>query len=574
MFYQRQQAEQFGEREAEHLKEENADNVEANAGVQDLQTRPKLPSHFVTRDHSIPADVYRFLYSAQTMVHKYPGLSGIFRPGTGIHHDPYDRKGRLFGFDLFSNFGDLGKFFGLPDLNLEGGLSGGNLNLAGGLSGSGLDLGADVSAGKDHVDANVNILGEETSNLIQNILNPGTTNGKNKKGEKKNRMGGIEPCSNADGICQRDRSCGSDGRNIGRCANCVGCGHCCTYEYDDQATTNETIVFFQSPMYPSTRRDSMASSLSIEIRKDVTQVLIEFEDFEMPIGPGPDCLDNDYVEIVSPFDPKGVFGPGNNKLCGLNSGQHIYLTVRPGDLLVLKAVTSGVGFVPLSTSPGANVPFSSGANAYRFRIKVTQIITEYLSNSKFRDGRSSYLDVTTDIPDYYERLKAPRGCLQYFTDTEGTIESFNYDGTARFPNNLKYSICFRTPLNNCGISLQALRFGIGVGNFDCRTGRNQVDAVSDEQCCTFETESAIEKYIGVDGTSDGRTTNSGFATNQLRYFFCGRNFGRTNFVVSSRKGFARVQVFSDENTVASNSLGGNNRDTGFKIKYELNTGIC
>merc|ERR1712180_312712 len=72
-----------------------------------MGSRPKLPSHYVTRDHSIPADVYRFLYNAQTMVQRYPALGGIFREGTGIQHDPYDRQARLFGFNFGLDFGAL-----------------------------------------------------------------------------------------------------------------------------------------------------------------------------------------------------------------------------------------------------------------------------------------------------------------------------------------------------------------------------------------------------------------------------------------------------------------------------------
>jgi len=660
MFYSRQQTgDNFGERKVvdhrERLvvkqKEKNTDNVDVNAHLRDRQTRPKLPSHYVTKDHSIPADVYRFLYNAQTMVQRYPALGGIFREGTGIQHDPHDRQARLFGFNFGLDFGALGKLtqtlFGLPDFSVEGGLEGGldggldsilgggggatgNANLGVGVGDTqfNVDAGIDGSAGI-FGDASADVLAEETTNVIQHILNPGSQAKNKKTGKKKRRISSIEPCSNADGICQRDQSCGRDGRNIGRCTNCVGCGYCCTYEFEDQATTNETIVFFQSPMYPSTRRNSMASSLSIEIRKDVTQVLIEFEDFEMPIGTGPSCLPNDYIEIISPFSPNGVLGPGNNKLCGINTGQHLYLTVRPGDLLVLKAVTSGVGFVPLSTSPGLLARrFGSGANAYRFRIKVIQIIDELSSLSSkranARDGRAVFTEITGDIPEYYERLRAPRGCLQYYTDTEGTIESFNYDGTALFPNNLKYSICFRTPLNNCGISLQALRFGIGAGNAACADG---AAAVADgQQCCTQDASSTIEKYLGVDSTSNGVIASTGFATNQLRYFFCGSKLGETNFVVSSRKGFTRLQVFSDGNTVAAVAAGAGagsagagagsagagagsagaganstvpvanstvpvanstvpvdgsedgaaavRTDIGFKIKYELNTGIC
>merc|ERR1711962_950713 len=90
MFYRRQQTgDEYGERKVVgqrertvvQQKEPNTDNV----------------------------DVYRFLYNAQTMVQRYPALGGIFRDGTGIQHDPYDRQARLFGFNFGLDFGALGK---------------------------------------------------------------------------------------------------------------------------------------------------------------------------------------------------------------------------------------------------------------------------------------------------------------------------------------------------------------------------------------------------------------------------------------------------------------------------------
>jgi len=41
------------------------------------------------------------------------------------------------------------------------------------------------------------------------------------------------------------------------------------------------------------------------------------------------------------------------------------------------------------------------------------------------------------------RLRAPAGCLQYFTEPRGTIDSWNYDGTSLFGPNYDYTICFK-----------------------------------------------------------------------------------------------------------------------------------
>merc|ERR1740128_674064 len=160
--------------------------------------------------------------------------------------------------------------------------------------------------------------------------------------KKKAQMKGVEPCGNGDGTCEGSDKCFLDrGESIGKCMNCIQCSTCCKYAYEDQAMSNKTNSFFQSPGYPNTRRDSYSSSLTLEIRHDVEQVLIEFIDFEMPISPY-GCTDIDFFEIISAHDPDGVLGPGNSKFCGLNTDQHLYLDVQGGDLLILKAVTSGV----------------------------------------------------------------------------------------------------------------------------------------------------------------------------------------------------------------------------------------
>merc|ERR1711962_1039203 len=185
MFYTRHQTgDEYGERKVVGQrertivkeKEPNTDNADVNAHLRERQSRPKLPSHYVTRDHSIPADVYRFLYNAQTMVQRYPALGGIFREGTGIQHDPYDRQARLFGFNFGLDFGALGKLtqtlFGLPDFSVEGGLDGGLGGIIGGGGGGGgnVNLGVGVGNTRVNVDAGIDgsagILGDNSANVL------------------------------------------------------------------------------------------------------------------------------------------------------------------------------------------------------------------------------------------------------------------------------------------------------------------------------------------------------------------------------------------------------------------------
>lgn len=49
-------------------------------------------------------------------------------------------------------------------------------------------------------------------------------------------------------------------------------------------------------------------------------------------------------------------------------------------------------------------------------------------------------------------LIAPDGCLQYYPDRSGIIESFNYNrGLGPYTGNLHYSTCFRRGNDVCGI---------------------------------------------------------------------------------------------------------------------------
>merc|ERR1719339_44932 len=309
------------------------------------------------------------------------------------------------------------------------------------------------------------------------------------------------------------------------------CSACCKYAYEDQAMSNKTISFFQSPGYPDTRRDSYSSSLTLEIRHDVEQVLIEFIDFEMPIS------------------PDGVLGPGNSRFCGLNTDQHLYLDVKGGDLLIFKAVTSGVGFVPLAVGPdgvdyydeaGSFVdvdeptrydeygkPYGHGDHSYRFQVKITQILHKapyrYLSQKGSGKGGASgntlkignddyasgYIQLQSDIPDYYRKLAAPRGCKQYYKDQSGTVESFNFDSNSRMPNNLDYSICFRVPEKSCGLSLSALKFDIPAWNPESRPPAAASHAVL-QVCSTSRMSTAPCPSTASTGPSSASRSSSGW----------------------------------------------------------------
>lgn len=70
--------------------------------------------------------------------------------------------------------------------------------------------------------------------------------------------------------------------------------------------------------------------------------------------------------------------------------------------------------------------------------------------------------VTDEIPSADAYWVAPMGCLQYFPDSSGTIESFNFaNGNGVYMGNMKYSICFRKTSPN-----QQLRWVVSVSLSD------------------------------------------------------------------------------------------------------------
>ena len=100
--------------------------------------------------------------------------------------------------------------------------------------------------------------------------------------------------------------------------------------------------------------------MTINIKAEVCQVRLDFIDFEMAVPLDGTCAQVDNLEIINTAQPVGVLGPGSSRFCGLNSGQHVYLPVKDGGILILKATTSGVNTVPLAT----NTRFS-GDTAFR-----------------------------------------------------------------------------------------------------------------------------------------------------------------------------------------------------------------
>eukprot|EP00092_Neocalanus_flemingeri_P042236 GFUD01046096.1.p1 GENE.GFUD01046096.1~~GFUD01046096.1.p1 ORF type:complete len:583 (-),score=84.94 GFUD01046096.1:104-1852(-) len=394
----------------------------------------------------------------------------------------------------------------------------------------------------------------------------------------------YEPCRGGEGLCTSAQECknigGVQGKSIGKCGNCVGCSVCCQFMTGCQGITDKMITYFQSPGYPRTDRSNEACSLTLNVRDEVCQVRLDFIDFEMAAPQAGSCSGVDNFEIINTAQPGGVFGPGQSKMCGLNKGQHVYMPVKPGNILIMRATTSGVRNIPLARTDGTNRGLS-GDTAFRWNARVTQIPCEAPGA---RGGRSLMKDLpdirsARRIPSHYRKLLAPDGCRQYFQESRGRLQSFNYDGKSEVLLNQNYAICLKRPARSCGMTLKALGFSLpaSAGCLPGNVPAETVDGVCSLCCTSTEGDSPGVNYLGVSGYSDGASVmtpiGQNYAVNQDRYFFCGSKLGVTNLIVTRTKGplLLRVRTAGKYWEEWSCPPGG---CLGFLMNYDVDTGTC
>ncbi|XP_011294130.2 uncharacterized protein LOC101889317 [Musca domestica] len=226
-----------------------------------------------------------------------------------------------------------------------------------------------------------------------------------------------------EGTCYHELEC----KNLGgipteRCAD--GAGVCCIFLTGCGDTTDQSVVYFESPNYPHPFRESMICVLIVNVRKNVQQLRLDFLMFELNRPIDGDCEEDQFV----------VSGQNINfevpVLCGINTGHLMYVHVgHSPDRKVYLSIF-------------AKVPTGSRS----FNLKITQL----------------------------EDNLAPDGCLQYYTDMEGIVKSFNYDieGTvvdnklATYLNNLNYVICLERGKNTCSVNYVMEQIGSSSEQLD------------------------------------------------------------------------------------------------------------
>merc|ERR1739844_80560 len=108
---------------------------------------------------------------------------------------------------------------------------------------------------------------------------------------------------------------------MGCCQSVVGCGQ--TFPEDTH------MGYFRNPNWPKSDKGSLSCNIVVKILPKVCQLRIDFLDFELP-APDVDkceCSSNNCMFPHSPQKPLGILGKTDTGLCGLNTGQHMYIPV-------------------------------------------------------------------------------------------------------------------------------------------------------------------------------------------------------------------------------------------------------
>jgi len=294
------------------------------------------------------------------------------------------------------------------------------------------------------------------------------------------------------GTCYTASECTANGgQDKGPCAS--GFGVCCVAVVDPCDTNvrlNNSYIVNRG--FPGTVQDSgntdcasergldrqigLTSTYTInKAASDIVQVRIDFIYLELSAPAMGDC-NNDTITITGadPVSQKTI--PTN--LCGTLTGQHMYISMKQVDTVTLTITLSSLV-------------------AQKWQILVRQ----------YDSSQTDYL--------------APRGCLQYFRQDNGVIETYNYNGgNGELLNNHMYTYCIAQNDAYCDVALSSSDFMLGGSSGSCS------DAV----------------VFGLDKV-------------------CGSTFGNSGSLTWNYTGNYNVPFMSD----ADNSA----MDGGFKINYLL-----
>jgi len=311
--------------------------------------------------------------------------------------------------------------------------------------------------------------------------------------------------ANTNGVCYSASECRTrGGLSQGTCA--TGFGVCCAFIGRCGGSTSENNTYFAS-----TGTDTSPCSFSVcKTTDDICQIRLNFDAFDIA---QPD------TKTLTSTNPSGrtqcqkaqftasSAGAASPTICGNNQAMHMIVDASDSCNLL-------------------NFNWVNNASPNNWNIHIMQIPCT-------------------------AKWKPPEGCLQYFTGSTGTIQSYNWAGGVHLANQ-DYNNCIRTERGFC--SMQYTQVGT---NFDMSTTTATTSAVGDT--CT-------DDYVIIAG-GDTALVNS--ATSKDR--FCGSTL---NSIAGQNAGAAvltqrmpyMLGVFTNGAEVdAANAA---EASKGFQIAYE------
>jgi len=239
----------------------------------------------------------------------------------------------------------------------------------------------------------------------------------------------LSATSGRNGTCYTSSECNAKGgASSGSCASSFGV--CCVFEKSCGAgSVAENCTYFTS----SDRTAGSSCSLNIcKCSSDVCQLRLDFETFTLSnpftatAGAGADAMalpiGNCFTDFFAVSVPGGKAPP---LICGENTGYHMYVTASDS----CNTLTSSFGTATTTTTSA-------------FTIKVTQI-------------------------ECSSKLRAPEGCLQYFTASTDIFDTFNYNsGNGKHLANQDYCTCIRAERTACTLCYSLVSASLGLGRDD------------------------------------------------------------------------------------------------------------
>ena len=206
------------------------------------------------------------------------------------------------------------------------------------------------------------------------------------------------------GTCFTTSECSSKGGKVdGNCA--AGFGVCCTFTFSScGSSVTQNISYITNPNYPSAYTVTSTTSCTYSVtplNSDICQLRLDLDTFNLASSTTDGSCTDTFAISVGDMDYPD--------LCGINSGQHMYLETD-------RATSSQTLTLTVAATTGSAT----------FKIKISQIPC-------------------------FANYKAPSGCLQYYTGRSGRVKSFNRSN-GKMLYNLRYSACVRREPGTCGIS--------------------------------------------------------------------------------------------------------------------------